>query len=106
MSLMVLTLFLPGSAQMIAGNRRVGWVALRIWGAVVGLGLIAAVMSLADHETGFTLLANTSLLLFVRLLLMVGAIAWVALFMTRGGWASRSRCSSASAWRSSGSTAS
>lgn len=81
MSLMVLTLFLPGSAQMIAGNRRVGWVALRIWGAVVGLGLIAAVMSLADHETGFTLLANTSLLLFVRLLLMVGAIAWVALFM-------------------------
>ena len=31
MALMVMTLVLPGSAQLVAGNRRVGRIALRVW---------------------------------------------------------------------------
>ena len=30
-SLMVMTLLVPGSAQLVAGNRRVGRLALRTW---------------------------------------------------------------------------
>src|SRR5690242_3107842 len=32
--LMLMTLVLPGSAQLVAGNKRVGRIALRIWGGV------------------------------------------------------------------------
>ena len=41
MSLMVMTLVAPGSAQLLAGNRRVGLIALRIWVALLALGSVA-----------------------------------------------------------------
>ena len=34
-ALMLMTLVLPGSAQLVAGNRRVGIVALRIWAGLL-----------------------------------------------------------------------
>ena len=36
--LMVMTLVVPGSAQLVAGNRRVGRIALRIWFAAARRG--------------------------------------------------------------------
>ena len=40
-ALMVMTLVLPGSAQLVAGNRQVGRVAMRIWIVLVA-GILAA----------------------------------------------------------------
>ena len=37
--LMVMTLVVPGSAQLVAGNRRVGRFATRLWAVLVVLGL-------------------------------------------------------------------
>ena len=47
-SLMVMTLVVPGSAQLAAGNRKVGLVAFRIWLCLLGIG---AVTLLATPDT-------------------------------------------------------
>ena len=38
--LILLTVLLLGAAQYVAGNRRVGRTALRIWGVIVACGLL------------------------------------------------------------------
>src|SRR3954451_11251194 len=81
MALMLMTLVLPGSAQLVAGNRRVGLTALRIW--VVGWAVLLAglVVGVFWHELFFGLAFNTPALLWLRLLLMGLAIGWAALFL-------------------------
>ena len=81
MALMLMTLVLPGSAQLVAGNRRVGLTALRIW--VVGWAVLLAglVVGVFWHELFFGLAFNTAALLWLRLLLMGLAIGWAALFL-------------------------
>lgn len=81
MSFMVMTLVAPGSAQLAAGNRRVGAIALRIWIGlwVVLVGTVVAV--LVHRELLYWIVADTALLLWVRLALFAGAIGWALLFM-------------------------
>jgi polyisoprenyl-teichoic acid--peptidoglycan teichoic acid transferase len=81
MSLMVMTLLVPGSAQLLAGNRRIGRVAVRVWLALLGLGLGSLVVSLVWHGAAFYLVSNTLVLGLVRIVLMLGAIGWVLLFL-------------------------
>lgn len=81
MSLMLMTLLVPGSAQFVYGDRRIGRVALSAWAVVVLTGLGVLVSSLASRQTAFSLVSNTSILLVVRLVLLALAIGWVALFM-------------------------
>ncbi|WP_248582894.1 LCP family protein [Nocardioides sp. InS609-2] len=80
-SLMLMTLVLPGSAQLVAGNRRVGRIALRIWFALVLLGLVALVTSITSRDFAFWAVSNTLLLGVLRLALMALAIGWAALFV-------------------------
>ncbi len=81
MALMVMTLLLPGSAQLVAGSRRVGRIALRIWALLV-VGFVATlVVGVAWHELVFWLVSNTLLLGLLRLALMAGAIGWALLFV-------------------------
>jgi hypothetical protein len=44
-TLMLMTFVLPGSAQLVSGNRRVGRIALRTWLTVLVLGLVGRVSS-------------------------------------------------------------
>ena len=79
-ALMLMTLVLPGSAQIVAGNRRVGWIALRIW-AVLLVALVATLVSgLFWHGLFFQLAFDTGALLWLRLLLTALAIGWALLF--------------------------
>ena len=80
-SLMVMTLVVPGSAQLVAGNRRVGQVAFRIWLGLVGLGFLTLLAVVVDRELVFWMVSNTWLLLVLRLGLMGGAVGWAVLFM-------------------------
>lgn len=80
-ALMLMTLVLPGSAQIVAGDKRLGWIALRIW-----LGLLAVVAvvltAVAVHrELAFSLASNTLLLGLMRIVLVVLAVGWAGLFM-------------------------
>jgi polyisoprenyl-teichoic acid--peptidoglycan teichoic acid transferase len=79
--LMVMTLVVPGSAQLVAGNRRIGRIVTRVW--VVLLLTVFGSLALAAvwHEYAFWLVFNTTALGYLRLALMVLAIGWAALFV-------------------------
>lgn len=76
-ALLLLTLLLPGSAQVVAGSRRLGRVALRVW-----LGLLAAVLAL-----GLLALVSRSAVLWLATRGWVLAAAQVVLVAVALGWA-------------------
>ncbi len=80
-ALMLMTLVLPGSAQLVAGNKQVGRIALRIFLSVAGLAVF--VFLLASVWQWFALKFFTSgiVLSTIRFGLMVLAIGWAGLFV-------------------------
>ncbi len=81
MALMVMTLLMPGSAQLVAGNRRVGRVALRIWLGLGAVVVLAVVVALFSRGFVFWVVFDTAALGLIRLTLMLAAIGWAFLFM-------------------------
>ena len=79
--LVLLTLLVPGSAQIVAGNRRLGRMALRVTLAVWVLATLAVVLLLVSRSTLINLFTNqfSSLLLIIGLVAL--AIGWAALFL-------------------------
>ncbi len=80
-TLMLMTFALPGSAQLVAGNRRVGRIALRTWIALAALGILALVVSYFWHGVAFWAGTDTMFLQALRLALMALAIGWAYLFV-------------------------
>ena len=80
-TLMLMTLVLPGSAQLVSGNRRLGRTALRVWIGLLVLTVATVVTSFFWHGVAFWAGTNTTLLLVVRLGLMALAVAWAYLFV-------------------------
>ncbi|WP_277498654.1 MULTISPECIES: LCP family protein [unclassified Nocardioides] len=76
-----MTLVLPGSAQLVAGDRRVGRFALRVWLGLVGVVALVALVSLVWDGFAFSLALNTDVLGVLRLLLIALALGWAALFV-------------------------
>lgn len=81
LSLMAMTLVVPGSAQLLAGNRRLGLAAFRTWLVLVALTVAVLVSVAVDRDLGFTMLTDPALLGVVRLVLMALAVFWAVLFM-------------------------
>lgn len=81
LALMVMTLVLPGSAQLVAGSRKVGRVAMRIALVLLGVGVFLFVVGLVLDPFVFWLLSNTYVLGLVRFALMGVAIGWAYLFV-------------------------
>ena len=79
--LMVMTLVVPGSAQLVAGNRRVGRFATRLWAVLVVLALVCVVLAGWHHQYAFWFASDTTVLGYLRLGLMVLAIGWAGLFL-------------------------
>ena len=80
-TLVLMTLFLPGSAQLVAGRRDVGRIAIRVWLSVLGALLAVVLIGLVWHGFVFWFASNTVVLGFIRLLLCALAIGWALLFM-------------------------
>ncbi|GAA1972251.1 hypothetical protein GCM10009798_36760 [Nocardioides panacihumi] len=80
-ALLVMTLVLPGSAQLVAGNARVGRIALRTWAGLLLLAAGTLVTSVLDHERAIRTFADPSVLEMLRLGLMALAVAWAALLV-------------------------
>jgi len=80
MALMLMTLLLPGSAQIVAGNRRIGWIALRTWFVTVVTFVGSLVVGTFWHELFFWLASDTLALFWLRIALMVLAAGWALLF--------------------------
>jgi LCP family protein required for cell wall assembly len=81
LALMVMTLLVPGSAQLAAGNRRVGRVALRVWLAALAAGTVVLLVSLVHRQFLFDMAFDTRLLGLLRLVLIAGAIGWAVLLV-------------------------
>jgi LCP family protein required for cell wall assembly len=80
-TLMLMTLVLPGSAQLVSGNRRVGLLALRTWLVLLALGTTALVTSYFWHGVAFWAGTDTTFLLVLRVALIGLAVAWAYLFV-------------------------
>jgi len=81
LALVAMTLVAPGSAQLIAGNRKVGRIALRIWLGSMLVGTVVLVAMMLDRRIAFRLATDANLLLVLWLALLAGAIGWAALFI-------------------------
>ncbi|MBS4751578.1 LCP family protein [Nocardioides sp. zg-ZUI104] len=78
---MAFTLLLPGSAQLLAGNRDVGRTAIRVWLISLATLLGVAVTAAVHPPFAYWLTFNPNVMLAIRLYLLVGAVAWAALFV-------------------------
>jgi len=81
LTLTAMTLVMPGSAQLVMGNRKVGKISLRIWLGFLGIGAVIVLLSLSSRTTLFSALTNPRLLTLGRWVLMAGALAWVSLLV-------------------------
>ena len=76
-----LTLVLPGSAQVAAGNRRLGLIAVRIWAGLWAALVIFAVLALGWRSAAVDLVTTGWVLVVLQVLLIALALAWGALFL-------------------------
>ena len=81
LTLLAMTLLLPGSAQLVAGRKQVGRIAIRIWVGLVAV--LGAVIALGMVWPGFIywLLSNTFMLDLIRLVLFALAVGWAGLLV-------------------------
>ncbi|MFT4010981.1 MAG: LCP family protein [Nocardioidaceae bacterium] len=81
LSLLLMTLVLPGSAQLVAGRRRVGRIALRVVLGCIVAAVAVLLLSIVSHSFAFWLASNTFLLGVLRIALAVLALGWAYLFV-------------------------
>lgn len=80
--LMVMTLVLPGSAQLVAGRKQVGRVAMRIWFGLIATVLVFLLISLVSKTFAIWFFTgSTHRLDLIRFVLMALAVGWAALFV-------------------------
>ncbi len=80
-ALMLMTLVLPGSAQLVAGNRDVGRMAMRVWFVMVVAGVVSLVVAVVHHPFAFWLVSDTAVLAALRLVLIALAVGWAFLII-------------------------
>lgn len=80
-SLLLLTLILPGSAQIAAGNKALGRVVLRCWLALLAVVAVLALLSLMWPGLLISLGTGLFSLNVVRVVMIVLAVGWAALFV-------------------------
>jgi LCP family protein required for cell wall assembly len=76
-----MTVVVPGSAQLAAGDRRIGRVAMRIWIGVLAVGAVVLLISLVHRQFLFDLVFDTRVLLLLRVGLIAGAVGWAFLLV-------------------------
>ncbi len=80
-ALMLMTLVLPGSAQLVAGRKDTGRIAMRIFFGVLAAGAALLLLGLASQTFAFWFATNTFLLGVLRFVLMGLAVGWAYLFV-------------------------
>jgi LCP family protein required for cell wall assembly len=75
-TLLVITVFAPGSAQFAAGDRRIGRAALRVWLAVLALGAFAGLLALIARPVFLSFATSPTMLVLVALGCFFAAAGW------------------------------
>lgn len=79
--LVLMTLVIPGSAQVVSGNKRLGRIALRVWMTLIALVIAAGVLALAARPLLISLYANPITLRVLQVAVLVLGVAWAALMV-------------------------
>ena len=80
-TLILLTLLLPGSAQLVAGRRGLGRFALRVWLGVAALAVLMGVVFILSQSLAIGLLGRGWVLTALQWLLAGFAALWAVLFV-------------------------
>ncbi len=81
LTLVLMTLVLPGSAQLVMGSQRLGRVALRVWGAVV-LGLLGFVaLAFWQRNWAIAIYAHPATQWILSGAFLVLGVAWIVLIV-------------------------
>ncbi len=80
-TLLLMTLFAPGTAQLVAGNKAVGRFAVRVLLGVLGVGAIAALLAWLAPNLLVGLFTNSGVLAVLRVVLLIFAVGWLLLFI-------------------------
>ncbi|MFL6156307.1 MAG: LCP family protein [Marmoricola sp.] len=80
-ALMLMTLLLPGSAQLVAGRKDVGRIAMRIWFGLVLTAIAVFLLGLASRSFALWMATDSFTLGLLRFGLMGLAIGWAYLFV-------------------------
>jgi LCP family protein required for cell wall assembly len=81
LTLVLMTLVLPGSAQLATGNKRVGRIAIRVVAACALAVALVVVIGMLSRPLLITLMSDTALLALLRIGLIVLAVGWAFLFV-------------------------
>src|SRR3954453_2119344 len=81
LTLLGMTVALPGSAQLAAGNKRVGHIALRAFAAAVVFALAMLLTLLVSRDETIQLFTNLWFLRILRFALMGYAVGWAYLLI-------------------------
>lgn len=76
-----MTLLVPGSAQLAAGNKTVGRNVLRAWATSIVLLVLFGVLFLVKRDWAVSLVANKLALTTLAIIVVVIAVVWIALFI-------------------------
>lgn len=79
--LILLTLFVPGSAQIAAGDRKLGRIALRVTLTVWALLILALVLLFTNRTLLINIITNPVASLLIVLILAALAVGWAVLFI-------------------------
>jgi LCP family protein required for cell wall assembly len=77
--LIALNVLIPGSPQLIAGNRRLGRFGVTTTFILWALAVLALVIFLLNHEVIYTAVTNPVALTLLQVLLVAYAILWIVL---------------------------
>lgn len=81
LTLMLMTLVVPGSAQLVAGRKEVGRIAIRIWVVALAAGAVALLLGALFNNLALEAGVNTKLLNVLRFVLMLLAVGWAWLLV-------------------------
>lgn len=79
--LLLLTLLVPGSAQIVAGDRKLGRLALKITLSVWAVAILALLLVLVNRSAVINIMTNSFSSLLIIALLVALAIGWLLLFI-------------------------
>ncbi|TCC03613.1 LCP family protein [Kribbella soli] len=81
LTLLLMTLVLPGSAQIVAGSRKAGRWVWRVVAGLVAIVIFFVILGLIWRSGTINILARPGTLRIVQVLLILLAIGWAALFV-------------------------
>ncbi len=81
LTLLGMTLVVPGSAQLVGGSERIGRFATRVWMTLIGLAVLFVVLLLLARSWAIGLYANPITLQALRFAALILGAGWAFLFL-------------------------